>query len=92
VPTIEIEIPFCIQRCVFTTVPARDLSHDFVRNVSTTLAPLPIADRLLAAVIEHRSIEFSRAVEHVPIVLHRSALAPAEGIGPRSPPRYEQVV
>jgi hypothetical protein len=92
VQTIEIEFALCVKRCVFTTIPARDLNHDAVRISAPQLLPLPIADGLLLDVIEHRSIEFGCAIEHVPIFVHRIELAPAEGLGARSPPRHALAV
>jgi hypothetical protein len=73
-------------RCIWTLVPGLDLNHTIYRSPIETPALLAIAHNdLLAAITPHRSQCFGSAFEHVPIV-HQLEPAPAEGVGPRSPP------
>jgi hypothetical protein len=93
--TIHFTTPLCAQRCVITTVPARDLppeNHTHVRLIVPALLPLPIANDLLSTIRTAQSSALSRAIEHVPIVVHRVELAPAEGTGARSPPPFQPAV
>jgi hypothetical protein len=77
----------CLKRCLITTEPPRDATSDgVVRVYVLALAPLPIADQVLSSALAHDASEFIRAVEHVPIIVHRFELHPDEGPGARSPP------